>query len=221
MTNQELLEKIIKIENILPEDSGQMTGVIREVFFIQTIQFVRTYIGTETEFYARLAVYSKDESSSSNLNQRWFIAKCVLDAIKLFLKNDIDFKETATYKIKNDIVSDLLMQAHKLLKDHEYHPAAAVILIGAVLEEFLRMLIDIHSITIPNADKGSISVYAQELAKINILNKQDSKDITSWAGLRNEATHGHFEDVNDRKRVKNALEGVNLFIRRMNINNNI
>ena len=50
----------------------------------------------------------------------------------------------------------------------------------------------------------------------NIITKHDIKDITSWAGIRNDATHGNFEEVNDRKRILNAIEGVNLFMRKMN-----
>ena len=40
------------------------------------------------------------------------------------------------------------------------------------------------------------------------------KDITSWAGVRNHAAHGEWEEVSDRKRVQLALEGVNLFMRK-------
>ena len=37
-----------------------------------------------------------------------------------------------------EVVSDLLGQANSLLEDNRYHPAAAAILIGVCLEEFLR-----------------------------------------------------------------------------------
>jgi hypothetical protein len=41
-----------------------------------------------------------------------------------------------------DVVSDILGQANLLLEDDRYHPAAAAILIGASLEEFLRTWVD-------------------------------------------------------------------------------
>jgi hypothetical protein len=214
MTNQELITDIEKIQKYLPEDSSKWNGIMKEVFFLQTIQFVRTYIGTETEFYERLKGIQKS-TGANQLDERLFAAKSVLDAIKQYLNNDLEVWKTTTYKIKNDIVSDFLQQANRLLNDKGYHPAAAAILIGATLEEFLRMLIDKHSIIVP--DNSTISVYAAELSKADILTKQDNKDITTWAGLRNDATHGHFEEVNDKKRVKLALEGVNLFMRKHNV----
>lgn len=213
MTNQELISAIEKIENTMSDDPSQWTYYSQEVYFIQTIQFVRTYFGTETEFYGRLEVNRKD-TQASNANDRWFVAKTVLEAIKNYLSNDLEVWETTSYKIKNDVVSDLLQQANTLLEKTDVHPAAGIILIGATLEEFLRILVDKHSLSLP-PNKNSMSVYADALSKANIITKQDMKDITAWAGSRNEATHGHFEEVNDRKRAKNILEGVNLFMRKM------
>ncbi len=40
------------------------------------------------------------------------------------------------------------------------------------------------------------------------------KDITSWAGLRNHAAHGEWDEVKDKTRVSIMLEGVNLFMRK-------
>ena len=43
---------------------------------------------------------------------------------------------------------------------------------------------------------------------------QDIKDITAWAGLRNDAAHGEWEEVKDRSKISLMLEGVNLFMRK-------
>ena len=218
MTNQELIEAIEKIQNGLPKDSGKATSVLEEVCFLQTIQFVKTYIGTETEFYAKLeSLKASTMNSSRDTGERCFISNCVLEAIKQYLRNDLEFWQTTEYKVKNDIVSDLLQQANELLEDRKVHPAAPAILIGAVLEEFLRMLSDRNGIDLPT-NKSSINDYSQELYRIDVISKQDMKDINVWSGLRNDATHGHFEEVNDRKRVNLTLEGVNLFIRKFSPN---
>ena len=218
MTNQELIGSIEKIQNVLPKDSGKWTNVLKEIFFIQTIQFVRTYIGTNTEFYARLeTIKTKVSNGDMNVSERWFVSHSVLEAIKHYLQNDLEFWQTTEYKIKNDIVSDLLQQANELLENKKVHPAAPAILIGAVLEEFLRILCDKNGVVLPT-NKSSISDYKQELYRLNVISKQDIKDIDVWSGLRNNATHGHFEEVNDRKRVNLSLEGVNLFIRKLTQN---
>lgn len=61
----------------------------------------------------------------------------------------------------------------------------------------------------------TIDPISKKLYDEKILTKQDIKDITSWAGIRNDATHGNFDEVNDRKRVVNAIEGINLFMRKL------
>ncbi len=47
-----------------------------------------------------------------------------------------------------------------------------------------------------------------------MLTKQDGKDITAWAGTRNHAAHGEWDDVADKNRVSLMLEGANLFMRK-------
>ena len=64
-----------------------------------------------------------------------------------------------------------------------------------------------------NKDKASIDTYAKALREIDHITKQDIKDITSWAGLRNDAAHGKWDDVNDVKRITLMAEGVSIFMR--------
>ena len=111
-----------------------------------------------------------------------------------------------------EVVSDLLGQANSLLEDARYHPAAAAILIGACLEEFLRTWVEAESLSIGNSKPG-IDAYSKTLRAADLLSKQDAKDITSWAGVRNHAAHGQWDEVSDRNRIRLMLEGVNLFMR--------
>lgn len=53
MQATELLAKIEQIEKLLPPGKD-WTNYICQSFFITTIQFVRNYIGKDTEFYLNL-----------------------------------------------------------------------------------------------------------------------------------------------------------------------
>jgi uncharacterized protein YutE (UPF0331/DUF86 family) len=106
--------------------------------------------------------------------------------------------------------TDLMEQVQRLLDDGSVHHAAPVVLCGAALEEFLRALATAASPGIggtPTLDK-----YATELQKAGVITRQDAKDIRSWAGLRNSAAHGHFDDFS-LEQAQLMAQGVNLFMR--------
>jgi hypothetical protein len=60
--------------------------------------------------------------------------------------------------------------------------------------------------------RPSISTYASTLRQSGYLSAQDVKDVTAWAGQRNEAAHGQFERLS-RDRAQIMVDGINLFIR--------
>jgi hypothetical protein len=99
-----------------------------------------------------------------------------------------------------------------MLESNSYHPAAAAVLIGASLEEFLRNWVEADGLSIGNAKPG-IDAYVKTLRAADSISKQDVKDITSWAGIRNHAAYGEWDAVGNRNRVRLMLEGVNLFMR--------
>lgn len=115
-----------------------------------------------------------------------------------------------------DVVSDVLGQAHSILENDKNHPAAAAMLVGAALEEFLRTWVEAAGLSLGNANSG-LNAYADVLRTADLITKQDAKDITSWAGMRNHAAHGEWEHVSDRSRVSLMLEGVNLFMRQKQV----
>ena len=58
-----------------------------------------------------------------------------------------------------------------------------------------------------------IDAYAAALRRDEILDVQDVKDVTAWAGLRNAAAHGEFEKISiEQARIMAA--GVNLFMQK-------
>lgn len=210
MQKIELLAKVEEIQKLCPKtDVNDIESF--NAYYLTVLQFVKTYLGTDTEFYKSIVNYTKIYASihQNKLTE----AKSVLASIKQFLLLNLDFQKSEEYRYKSDIINDFLLQADCLLNDDKYHPAAAAILMGAALEEFLKQLgekskLDFSSI------KQTIDPIAQKLYENDKITKQDLKDITSWAGLRNDATHGKFDAVNDKKRIRNAIEGINLFMRK-------
>jgi hypothetical protein len=106
--------------------------------------------------------------------------------------------------------TDLMEQVGTLLDDKRIHEAAPIVLAGAALEEFLRSLIARHGV--PFSRKPGIAAYSEELRKADVLNAQDAKDITAWAGHRNAAAHGEF-DKTSVEQARIMADGINLFMR--------
>lgn len=109
--------------------------------------------------------------------------------------------------VRADLLDDFLSQAEMLL-DQGYHIAAAS-LAGAVLEDTLRKLCDINSITYP--DKTKIDTLNVELAKKDIYDKLIQKEITAKADLRNNADHGKFTEVREPD-VRDMVRWVRRFV---------
>lgn len=211
MEVNKLIEKIEELDKILPKDENNWSNSACNSFFITILQFINNYIGRDTEFYRILSGSSSIGYGPATEKAR--AAKNILKSLKDYLNLNLDLNKTENYNIKIDIISDFMVQAIELANNQKFHPAAAGILMGASLEEFLKKLAEEKEVDLGEV-KLTIDPISRKLYEENIISKQDLKDITSWAGIRNEATHGNFEDVNDRKRILNAIEGVNLFMRK-------
>jgi len=111
--------------------------------------------------------------------------------------------------IQAEVFADFLDMAEHLHRE-SYKDAAAVLL-GAVLEDSLRKVADANGVSILNS-KGkplTIDPLNAALAKKGVYNALIQKHITSWANLRNDAAHGHF-DKYDSAQVQQML----VFIRK-------
>lgn len=212
MDTKDLIIKIGEIEKLLPFGASEWTNSSCHSFFITTIQFVRNYIGKDTEFYKNLEDKYQDKTHNAWVKSA-YVAKEVLKSLREYLTLNLEVNRTENYKLQVNVISDFMMQAIKLANDKSFHPAASAILMGATLEEFLKRLAEEKNIHLENIKK-TIDPIAKKLYEEEVITKQDLKDITSWAGIRNDATHGNFEQVNDSKRILNALEGLNLFMRK-------
>ncbi|MBK9419833.1 MAG: hypothetical protein IPN44_02120 [Flavobacteriales bacterium] len=200
--NQE--ELVAQAERIIKEASaGNTAGGLA-----QAKQFLSTYGGKDNHFLNQL----KDLKLSPNSNGTNITVQSVLRAFCEYVKSGLLRSISLERGIQIDTVSDYLEQAERLLMDSKVHPAAPAVIIGASLEEFLRNWLEEQGTDLTKI-KNSIDAYAQRLRELELISKQDGKDIISWGGTRNDAAHGHWNNVEDRNRIKLMLEGVNLFMR--------
>ena len=95
-----------------------------------------------------------------------------------------------------ELFSDFLEQAEYLLESH-FKDAAAVIA-GGVFEEHLRKLCLKSGLPTTEADAHGkikpkkLDTINSDLAKASVYDKNEQKQVTAWAGLRNEAAHGDY-----------------------------
>lgn len=202
MNTDDLIKQARRIIESSRKYSG--AGILSEA-----LEFLRVYAGEKSSFFKQL----------SKIDQSWFdenIKEYVIGSLEAFMRyaeNDLLEGISIERKAQIDVVSDFLDQANTLLNSKEVHPAAPTVIIGAVLEEFLRNWIEEAGLSF-GGKKPSLDSYAKVLRKEDLITKQDVKDITSWSGLRNYAAHGEWEEVKDKNRISIMLEGVNLFMRK-------
>lgn len=114
--------------------------------------------------------------------------------------------------IHSDLFSDFLEMAEYFLAEGYKDPAAVIT--GGVLEEHLRKLCLKHEIAIQNSSKNkSADLLNAELAKMNVYEKLDQKNVTAWLDLRNKAAHAQWADYT-KEQVNLFLAGVKDFISR-------
>ncbi|MDP9311609.1 MAG: hypothetical protein M3R24_12135 [Chloroflexota bacterium] len=177
--------------------------------FAEACEFLRVYGGPDNEFLRSL----KAREFKTNLEYLPAHATGVLTSFLAHVKAGLHREISPERQAQLDVVSDFLEMAQRLLDNKDVHPASAATLIGATLEEFLRTWVENQHLSLDGRKPG-LEAYSQVLREANLITKQDGKDITSWAGIRNHAAHGEWDEVGDRARIRIMLEGVNLFMRR-------
>jgi hypothetical protein len=178
--------------------------------FIEAKEFLRIYAGERSTFFKSLAEVNYFKRTEGTMRS---LLESTLRAFIEYVESGLLEGISIERKVQIDVVSDFLEQAHTLLNTKGMHPAAPAVVIGAALEEFLRNWIEEVDLGL-EGKKPSIDSYAKVLREADLITKQDIKDITVWAGLRNHAAHGEWDEVSDKNRISMMLEGVNLFMRR-------
>ena len=112
--------------------------------------------------------------------------------------------------IQAEIFSDFLEMAEYLLG--EGYKDAAAVLLGAVLEDSLRKIADSNGVDTLNAQGKPLSIEPlnTSLRKKEVYGPLIQKQITSWANLRNDAAHGHY-DRYDAEQTRQMLLFVQKF----------
>lgn len=188
MTKEELINHA---KRILKETETNGYGGLT-----QAKEFLKTYGGKENAFFSML-----DNISTSSLSiVKGKVTGVLLSFIK-YAENDLIRNTSLEREIQIETVSDFLEQSNILLNSKKVHPAAPAVLIGASLEEFLRNWLEDDGFDLTTIKK-SLDSYSTELRRQEKITKQDLKDIVSWGGTRNDAAHGHWENVDDRNRIK-------------------
>ena len=90
-----------------------------------------------------------------------------------------------------EVFGDFLEMADHLLSAGYYVPAAS--LVGAVLEDGLRRLAAAKDLKV--APRDDISALNSRLASKDVYSDLIRKQVAFWAGIRNAADHGQFDQV--------------------------
>jgi hypothetical protein len=175
--------------------------------YAEALEFLRVYGGgPKNSFFVSLKERPLQSIDS-------FVVRAVVTSFLNYLEAGLHTEVPPERRAQLDVVSDFLEMANALQETGEVHSATPVMLIGATLEEFLRTWVETEGLSLGTRKPG-LETYSQVLRDADLITKQDGKDITAWAGLRNHAAHGEWDEVSDKKRVALMLEGVNLFIRK-------
>lgn len=203
MNQQELVKAAEDILSKVRQPHDYWAGMKAEV-----CEFLRLYAGPKTSFFE-----IAEKAGGTGIQKH---LATTMESYISFVKAGLYSEISPERKAQLDVVSDFLEQAQTLLENNKVHPAAPAVLIGATLEEFLRNWVEAEDINIGDK-KPSLDTYCKILRESELLSKQDVKDITAWAGIRNHAAHGEWEHLADRNRVRLMLEGVNLFLRKYSV----
>ncbi len=111
--------------------------------------------------------------------------------------------------IHADLFSDFLEMAEYFLEEGYKDPAA--VMAGGVLEEHLRKLCGRYGVTL--SAKPKLDTMNVDLAKAAAYNKNEQKQVTAWAGIRNDAAHGNFGNYSEIE-VKLMVAGIRDFLSR-------
>ncbi|VTR91820.1 HEPN domain protein OS=Acinetobacter baumannii 1437282 GN=J537_0900 PE=4 SV=1 [Gemmata massiliana] len=118
--------------------------------------------------------------------------------------------------IRAETEDELLDQAATLLGAK--HVLAAAIIAGGALETHLRHLVGKAGLTV--SGDGSISKYDGAIAKARndgtatVYSPTDSKLVTGWGGIRNDAAHTPTTFSRSAEEVQRMIDGIREFIAR-------
>jgi len=177
----------------------------------RTGQLIRQLYGSDSQYQQNLdRVLATKNFSSMHSNYYEHISE--LAGILKGIRSDVNggMVDDLRLLVRAEVFADFLEMAEYLLNQGYKDPAA--VLLGAVLEDSLRTLANRGGIAV-NSSQGkplTIEPLNVAIAKKGMYNPLVQKQITSWANLRNDAAHGHFEKY-DKDQVGQMLMFVQKF----------
>jgi hypothetical protein len=173
---------------------------------VGAVEFLRLKAGPRSEFYVRAADAAKRLHTATAVR---VVVHSLVGWVDFVRRGIAEVPAEAQARIA--AANDLMEQVEALLQDRRVHPAAPVMLVGAALEEMLRSMVDTSGAK-PRGKPG-INSYATVLREADILSAQEVKDVTSWAGMRNNAAHGQFDQI-ELPNARLMAQGINLFMQK-------
>lgn len=117
-----------------------------------------------------------------------------------------------SFSVRAASSTDLLEQVRALNSNNKAVPAAPIVLAGAALEIALRSAVEELDLAVEG--RRGIDAYAKALRSAEVLNRQDMKEVTLIAGLRNDAAHGEHDRLSSQGAVLMEQQ-VNHFLERL------
>lgn len=200
-----VIKQLERMDEAFP--NGQLFGFDENRSrLVQPLEFLRVKAGPRSELYLRAVDAMKKNHVVTAKN---IVAECLVAFVQMseqgLLQLPVDVQARVT------AATDLMEQVDTLLNERRVHPAAPVMLAGAALEEVLRSLVE--STGAKPRGKAGIHSYASALRQVDALTPQELKDVTAWAGLRNSAAHGQFDQIG-LPNARLMAQGINLFMQR-------
>lgn len=125
------------------------------------------------------------------------------------------YLSTLEQRVREDVFDDFLDMADHIHDTTGMHPAPAVVLAVAVLEDHVRALAQRYGIETlkENGDARSFDNLVSDLAADppREIGKSEAKLLRAWYGQRTDAAHGDFDKVT-AENVPGLLTGVRAFI---------
>ncbi len=177
----ELLEEVQRIES--GRNKKEVSQFEVNNLASRGMNLIQSVVGPKSVYY---------ENLRNALKQKWTVSQYmavsgVLQAFHLDLAKG--HLVNIRHEVEAVVVSEILTQARKLSKTKGVHPAAAVIVACAGVEEFLRNWCEEKSIVITEKQR-SIAKFASELRSNGHIELPVERRISSWADYRNDAAHG-------------------------------
>lgn len=128
------------------------------------------------------------------------------------------FLDSLALEIEAELSADYMSQASTLLHEGSsgiFDHVPAAVLLGAVLEKSLKTICGQQIPSEPTVnDKGKqlqLNALIDSLKRRKVFNEIVAKQLRTWAGIRNSAAHGDFDQF-DKNQVEAMATGIETFL---------